>query len=121
MDSSVPRPDTINSLRLGAEAALAMLAGMELEVFTPLQGGSLTAEQIAHALGIGPARLRLLLYALVAAGLLTEQDGRFANTPEARHFLVKDSPAYLGHLASSKSSTLTISSPASSSTVWIQR
>jgi 2-polyprenyl-3-methyl-5-hydroxy-6-metoxy-1,4-benzoquinol methylase len=35
---------------------------------------------------------------LVAAGLLAEQDGRFANTPETQHFLVKDSPAYMGHI-----------------------
>lgn len=96
MEHPVPRPDTIHALRWGADAAFAMLAGMQLDVFTPLQAGPLTAEQLAEALGVGPARLRLLLYALVAAGLLTAQDGRFANTPEAQHFLVQGAPAYLG-------------------------
>jgi hypothetical protein len=47
---------------------------------------------------VGSARLQLLLYALVAAGLLTEQDGRFANTPEAQHFLVQGPPTSLGGL-----------------------
>ena len=74
-----------------------MLAGMQLDVFTPLQAGSKTAEEIAHAIGVGPARLRLLLYSLVAAELLTEQNGRFSNTPEANQFLVKGSPTYIGY------------------------
>ena len=88
MEPRVPRPDTIQALRWGVDAAFAMLAGLQLDVFTPLQGGPLTPAQLAEAIGVGPVRLRLLLYALVAAGLLTEQDGRFANTPEAQHFLV---------------------------------
>ena len=58
----------------------------------------MTSEQIAEAIGVAPTRLPLLLYALVAGGLLTEQDGRFSNTPEAQHFLVKDAPAYMGQL-----------------------
>lgn len=73
-----------------------MLAGMQLDVFTPLQAGPKTSEEIAHAIGAAPARLRLLLYSLVAAGLLTEQDGRFSNTPEANQFLVKGIPSYIG-------------------------
>ena len=98
MENPTPRPDTINALRFGADASFAMLAGMQLEVFTPLQHGPMTTEQIADAIGVAPTRLPLLLYALVAAGLLTEQDGRFSNTPEAQHFLVKDAPAYMGQL-----------------------
>jgi SAM-dependent methyltransferase len=84
-------------LRFAADAAFATLAGMQLDVFTPLQAGPKTAEEIARAIDVGPARLRLLLYSLVAAGLLTEQDGRFSNTPEADHFLVKGSPSYMGN------------------------
>jgi hypothetical protein len=98
MENATPRPDTINALRFGVDASFAMLAGMQLDVFTPLQHGAMSAEQIAAAIGIAPTRLPLLLYALVAAGLLTEQNGRFANTPEAQHFLVKDAPSYMGNL-----------------------
>ena len=36
MENTAPRPDTINALRFGADSALAMLAGMQLDVFTPL-------------------------------------------------------------------------------------
>ena len=74
-----------------------MLAGMQLDVFTPLKGGPMYSEQIADAIGVGAARLRLLLYSLVAAGLLTEQDGRFSNTHEANQFLVKGAPWYMGN------------------------
>jgi hypothetical protein len=64
MESSVPRPDIINKLRFGAEAAIAMLAGMQLDVFTPMKDGPLTAEQIASAIGAKSDRLRLLLWSL---------------------------------------------------------
>jgi SAM-dependent methyltransferase len=98
MDPAVPRPDTIQALRWGADAAFAMLAGMQLDLFTALQDGAQTPSQLAAALGVGAGRLRLLLYALVAAGLLKEQNGRFANTPEAQHFLVQGTPTSLGPL-----------------------
>jgi predicted transcriptional regulator len=69
METPIPQPDTVDKLRFAADAALAMLAGMQLDVFTPLQAGPKTAEEIAHAIGVRPARLRLLLYSLVAAEL----------------------------------------------------
>jgi hypothetical protein len=92
-----PRPDTVNKLRSAADAAFAMLAGMQLELFTPLKAGPKTAEDIAHTMGVGPTRLRLLLYSLVAAGLLTEEHGHFSNSPEAEQFLVKGGPSYIGN------------------------
>ena len=93
MANSIARPDTINKLRFAADAALAMLAGMQLDVFTPMREGPMTPEDIAHAIGVKADRLRLLLWALVAAGLLTEKDGRFSNTQETNQFLVKGAPA----------------------------
>jgi hypothetical protein len=98
MEHRVPHPDTIQALRWGADAAFALLAGLQLDIFTSLHGGPLTPMQLAEAIGVSHARLRLLLYALVAAGLLTEQDGRFANTPEAQSFLVQGTPTSLGPL-----------------------
>jgi len=89
--------ETINKLRSEADAAFALLAGMQLDVFTPLKNGPMTAEQIAGAIGVAPGRVRLLLYCLVAAELLIEHDGRFSNTPEANQFLVKGAPAYMGN------------------------
>ena len=96
MEAPVTRPETIDKLRYGVDAAFAMLAGMQLDVFTPLKVGPKTVEDIALVIGVSPARLRLLLYGLVAAGLLTEQDGRFSNTAEADQYLVKGNPSYMG-------------------------
>jgi hypothetical protein len=73
-----------------------MLAGMQLDVFTPLNNGPMTASQLAEALGIKAEKLSPLLYALVTAALLTVNGDRFANTPEAQQFLVKGKPTYLG-------------------------
>jgi len=72
MVDSASQPDTINKLRFGADAAFAMLAGMQLDVFTPMKDGPMTAKQIADAIGVKSERLRLLLWSLVAAELLHE-------------------------------------------------
>ncbi len=98
MEDSVPRPDTVNNLRFGVDAAFAMLAGIQLDVFTALGEGPRTAAEVAQTIGVVPGRLRLLLYGLVATGLLTEKDGRFSNSPEADQFLVKGSPSYMGNM-----------------------
>src|SRR5690242_4100626 len=97
MEDEPLTPRRINQLRSEADAAFAMLAGMQLDLFTPLKNGPMTAEQIAAAIAVAPTRLRLLLYCLVAAGLLTEHNGKFANTPEANQFLVKGNLSYMGN------------------------
>src|SRR5919198_6653116 len=96
MTSPPLRPDTIEKLASAVYPAFAMVAGMQLDVFTPLKDGPLSVEHLAEALAVHPRKLRPLLYALVAAELLTVEDERFSNTPEAAHFLVRGQPAYLG-------------------------
>lgn len=95
MSVSRPEPTTIQELGLAVYPSFAMLAGMQLDVFTPLKGGSMTAEGIANELGVSPSKLQPLLYALVKADLLIVDEGRFANTEEAEHYLVRTSPNYL--------------------------
>ena len=73
--------------------AFAMIAGMQLDLFTPLKDNPMTAEEIASVLGVGPAKLRPLLYALVAAKLLNVAGELFVNTDEANRFLVRGSPS----------------------------
>jgi SAM-dependent methyltransferase len=72
--------------------AFAMLAGMQLDSFTPLKDGPMTAEQLAAAIDVAATKLKPLLYALVTAGLLTVQENLFANTDIADRFLVRNSP-----------------------------
>jgi ubiquinone/menaquinone biosynthesis C-methylase UbiE len=96
MTSSAPRPETIEKLASAVYPSFAMLAGMQLDLFTPIKDGPMSAEQLAAALGVRADKLQPLLYALVAAGLLTVEGEMFANTREADHFLVRGKPAYMG-------------------------
>ena len=72
-----------------------MLAGMQLDVFTPLTDGLLTEAEVATAIGVNPTKLVPLLYALVAANLLEVKNDRFSNTGEADTYLVRGRPLYL--------------------------
>ena len=97
MGDTISTPKTVNKLTAAVDAAFAMLAGMQLDLFTPLKDGPMTAEELAAVIGVGHARLRLLLYLLVVAGLILERDGQFSNTEEANQFLVKGKPSYIGN------------------------
>jgi 2-polyprenyl-3-methyl-5-hydroxy-6-metoxy-1,4-benzoquinol methylase len=89
-------PSTINRHEVAIYPAMAMLAGMHLDVFTPLKDGSLTGAEIAAAIGVKPAKLMPLLYALSTAELLTVENDRFSNTAEADAYLVRGRPSYMG-------------------------
>ena len=89
-------PETMIRLQSGVAPALAMLAGMQLEVFTHLGEGPRSAAQLADMLGVSAERLARLLHALVVSGLLEKREDGFANTPEAAAFLVKGRAGYLG-------------------------
>ena len=89
-------PDTINQLMGAVYSPVAMLAGMQLELFTPLAEGPMNAAELSVKLDVRPDKLSPLLYALVVANLLTVDNGLFANTPESNQFLVKGAPRYLG-------------------------
>ncbi len=82
-------PQRIEALRSAVYPSFALLAGMQLDLFTALAAAPLTAQQLAAATVTDAPRLRVLLYALVNAGLLTVEDECFANTAEAEVFLVR--------------------------------
>jgi 2-hydroxy-4-(methylsulfanyl)butanoate S-methyltransferase len=96
MTTPPARPETIERLSTIVYPSFAMLAGMELDLFTPLKDGPLTVEQLAAALEVRADKLQPLLYALVVAGLLEVEGERFANTPEAHQFLVRGKPGFRG-------------------------
>lgn len=90
------RPKTIEKLEAAVFPSFAMLAGMQLDLFTPLKNGPMNVVELAQALGVGPTKLEPLLYSLVDAELLIVEGERFSNTPEAAHFLVRGIPTYQG-------------------------
>jgi len=92
------KPTTIFRHAYAIYPPMAMLAGMQLDVFTPLKDGPMTVTTLAHALGMRPEKLQPLLYALVNAELLRLEGHHFANTPEADVYLVRGRPAYMGNV-----------------------
>jgi hypothetical protein len=97
MSKNAPKtPETIERLQASVPAAFALLAGMQLDIFTQLGDGPCSSGEIAAALGVAEDRLSRLLYALVAAGLLECRGNKFGNTPEAAAFLVRGREGFLG-------------------------
>jgi hypothetical protein len=77
-------------------SAIAFFVGTQLDIFTILDEGQMTAEDVAVALETKPHFTERLLNALVAADVVEFEGGRFFNTPESSHYLVKGKPGYLG-------------------------
>jgi 2-hydroxy-4-(methylsulfanyl)butanoate S-methyltransferase len=92
----LPPPSTIQRHAYAIYQPLAMLAGMQLDVFTPLAKGPMSTAELSKTLGIRPDKLSPLLHALVHAELLTLANDRFINTPEADAYLAKGRPTYIG-------------------------
>jgi len=90
------KPASIAELRASVEPALALLAGMQLGVFTAIGAGNLPAQEIAAKIGCDAGRLSRLLYALAHVGLLEVTGGRFRNGAEAAEILVAGKPGYIG-------------------------
>ena len=95
MSSSPPEPEVIKRLSEPIIESMTMMAGVQLDVFSQLKDGPRSASQVAEALHLDARKLGPLLYALVVVGLLTVEDGLFANTEEANHYMVRGRPGYM--------------------------
>lgn len=95
-DTGSVRRSLIDDLQAGVPPALALLAGLQLDLFTALADGPATATEVAARLEIDADRLSRLMRALVAAGLLQVEGSRFANGAEAGARLVRGRPGFIG-------------------------
>lgn len=86
-----PEDSPIEKIATSVYPPFALLAGMQLDLFTPLKDGPMNAEQLAATIGVGSAKLKPLLYALVVAEFLNLEGEFFSNTDAASRFLVKGS------------------------------
>ena len=100
--SEKPRLDTTRLQKI-AQAyweSAALMAAVELEIFTAIAHGHDTIATAAKAAGISERNAERLLTALTAMTLLTREgdgeQGRFANAPDVQRFLVKDGERYAG-------------------------
>ena len=89
-------PDTIEALSQAVYPSFAMLAAMQLDLFSSLAVEPMASADLARALGVDGVKLEVLLYALVVTGLLREEGGRFSNSAEADRYLVRGTTDFMG-------------------------
>lgn len=73
----------------------ALMAAVELGIFTAVSNGAGTYEEVAEAIDIHPTNAERLMVMLCAAGLLEKSDGRHRNVADVERFLVDGKPGYM--------------------------
>jgi hypothetical protein len=97
MEASVVTPDRIVQLGLAFRGAKTLLSAAELGVFTALAEKPLDRQALAKQIGIHERGARDFFDALVALGMLErDESGRYSNTSEARLYLDRNKPTYIG-------------------------
>jgi 2-hydroxy-4-(methylsulfanyl)butanoate S-methyltransferase len=86
----------ISRIGYGFMASRALFAALDADVFGHLTDGPKPLETLARDTGLAAGRLRPLLNACVAIGLLARDGGGYANAPASATYLVRTSPAYFG-------------------------
>jgi O-methyltransferase/methyltransferase family protein len=74
----------------------ALMAAVEVGVFTAISKGAGTYAEVAEALDIHPTNAERLMVMLCAAGLLEKAEGRHRNAADVERFLVEGKPGYMG-------------------------
>ena len=82
----------ISAIAYGFMASKALFAALELDLFSLIEAGTDDLATLSEATGIAGNRLRSLMTALAASGLVSEHDGRFRNAPATSRFLVGGAP-----------------------------
>jgi len=92
------RVDIFLQLRDSVKPAYAVLAGIQLDLFTVLGEGARTADEIATLLGADAGKLEALLNVLVLAEFLTRTRDQFENSRVAEKFFVRGGSQYAGDM-----------------------
>lgn len=74
----------------------ALMAAVEVGLFTAVSAGAGSYAEVARALDIHPTNAERLMVMLCAAGLLEKVAGRHRNAPDVERFLVQGRPNYMG-------------------------
>ncbi|QQS11103.1 MAG: methyltransferase domain-containing protein [Rhodospirillales bacterium] len=74
----------------------ALMAAVEVGVFTAISEGARTYQEVAQAVDIHPTNAERLMVMLCAAGLLENAKGRHKNAPDVERFLVEGKRGYMG-------------------------
>jgi len=97
-----PDPSYIMQTATAFWASKVLLTAVELDVFSTLDEGAMTATQLGDTLGLHPRGTFDFFDALVALKFLEREgdgpEGRYKNTPETAAFLNRRSSTYIGGL-----------------------
>jgi predicted nicotinamide N-methyase len=98
---SKPSEAAITTVRLQNIAqsygqSAALMAAVEIGVFTAISKGAGTYEEVAKAVDIQTTNAERLMVMLCAAGLLEKFNGLHRNAPDVERFLVEGEPGYMG-------------------------
>src|SRR4051794_291859 len=86
----------VAAVAYGFIGSKTLFAALEVGLFTALAEGAATVDELAATVSVAPQRLRTLLRALAALGLVVEEAGRFGNSPAAHRHLVRGADGDLG-------------------------
>jgi SAM-dependent methyltransferase len=94
-----PRPATTVRLQNVAQSygqSAALMAAVDLGLFTAVSNGAGTYGEVAAALGLHATNAERLMVMLCAAGLLEKSGDRHTNPLDVERFLVQGKPGYMG-------------------------
>lgn len=98
MSAPAPRLDTVRLQRLARayREAAALMAAIEMRVFTHVARGADTPPRLAAALHVTATNAERLVTACVALGLLVREGDRLRNAPDIARYLIEGEPGYAG-------------------------
>ncbi len=96
MQNASPTPERLFAAINAHHLSAAIMAAIDLEIFTAIAEGASTSEGIAARAKASPRGIRVLCDYLTVHGFLTKQDESYGLPPDSALFLDKRSPAYLG-------------------------
>jgi 2-hydroxy-4-(methylsulfanyl)butanoate S-methyltransferase len=86
----------LSAVAYGFIGSKALFAALELDLFTHLAEGGRRVDELAQRTGVAENRMRTLLHALAALGLVVREDGAYANAPASARYLVRGGADELG-------------------------
>jgi 2-hydroxy-4-(methylsulfanyl)butanoate S-methyltransferase len=86
----------ISRIAYGFMASKALFSALNIDLFSRLAESSKTMEMLVGETGIATNRLRTLLAALTAIGLVAREGNTYRNAPASERYLVRGAQAYFG-------------------------
>jgi len=90
------KTERLNEMAFSFKKTGALLAAIEVGLFTAISQGSRTLDEISRAIGIGREATDRLLIVCKVLGLVEEAGGEYTNAGDVERYLVRDQRAYFG-------------------------